>query len=943
MAELGFSAVRSVRAIRGVLLDPRFQRERVERIASEILADPVVDRVTLLAPGEAAPTRPGWHRIAIAPKAGVMDAPARTLGELLERTGLADPAAGLRVGTYQVFQIEASLPEADLQQIGRRLLANETIEDLCIDRDDLPFVLPAAGGRRERVEVPLLDLGDEGLLELSRTGQLSLTLEEMRCVQQHYATQGREPSAAELETVAQTWSEHCKHKTLTGIIEFTARDGSRERIDNLLKSTIAAATHEIDREDCLSVFVDNAGIVRFEGDQAVCIKVETHNHPSAIDPYGGAGTGIGGVIRDILGAGLGAKPIANLDAFFVGPPDLQESDVPRGTLHPRRVLRGVVAGVRDYGNRMGIPTVAGGLWMHPGYIANPLVYAGTVGLIPASMAQKEVAPGDRIVSLGGRTGRDGIHGATFSSIELSEHSETESSHAVQIGDPITEKGVLDVLLAARDRGLYRGVTDCGAGGYSSAVGEMGENCGARVQLDAVPLKYPGLASHEIWISEAQERMVLSVPPEHLAELLALCESEDVEAVDIGEFTATGRLELFDGEVCVGDVAMSFLHDGTPRPVRAAVAPPVSQQDPGCPRPADLPATILAAVGAPDNASRSWIVRQYDHEVQGGSVIKPLVGVDGEAPGNGAVIQPLPESSRGLSLTCGANPRQGLADAEAMALCSIDEALRNAVALGANPAQAVLLDNFSWGNCDRPEQLGALVLAAKACQVSALAHGAPFVSGKDSLNNEYRIDGEARSIPPTLLITALTPVPDARRAQTMDLKSPGSRVYLVGETRAELGASLHHALHGLPGGEVPRPDLAKAPALMRALHAAIAAGCTRAVHDLSEGGLAVAAAEMAFGGGLGLDLNLAHAVHEPFGEDYEEDATLLFSESATRFLVEVEVERQAAFEQHLAGQPAACIGQVVSDPRLRVLGSKGDTIAELSLGDLAAAHHGGFRS
>ncbi|HKX45936.1 MAG TPA: AIR synthase-related protein, partial [Planctomycetota bacterium] len=408
------------------------------------------------------------------------------------------------------------------------------------------------------------ELDDAALVELSRAGQLSLSLEELRAIQAHFRGLRREPTACELETLAQTWSEHCKHKTLTGIVEFEGR-----RIDNLLKSTIARATRELDLPWCLSVFVDNAGIVEFEDDWAVCVKVETHNHPSAIDPFGGAGTGVGGVVRDVLGAGLGAEPIANTDAFFVGPLDLPADALPKGAMHPRRILRGVVAGVRTYGNCMGIPTVSGGVWFHPGYVGNPLVYAGTVGLMKREHAHKSVAPGDVIVAVGGRTGRDGVHGATFSSIELHEDSETESSHAVQIGDPLTEKGVLDALLRARDAGLYRGLTDCGAGGFSSAVGEMGEACGAEVLLDRVPLKYEGLASHEVWISEAQERMVLAVPPENLDALLAVFASEDVEATPIGRFTDTGKLVLRDGGEQVGELDMRFLHHGTPRPVRKA--------------------------------------------------------------------------------------------------------------------------------------------------------------------------------------------------------------------------------------------------------------------------------------------------------------------------------------------------------------------------------------
>ena len=931
-----------VRFGRGFLLPPELSRAAVDEIVANVLCDPVVDQVRLTAPGDAPEVPTGVRRVLAAVLPGVMDPVARSLGRLLHRTGRAEHDQIGRVQSFRVHELSGELTPGDLRQLGQRLLANETIEELHFDSEGLGYAQPGGDAERGPVVVPLLELDDEALLELSRSGQLSLTLIEMRAVQAHYAELGREPLAAELETVAQTWSEHCKHKTLCGIIEVERPDGSKYTIDNLLKSTIAAATHALDRDFCLSVFVDNAGIVRFEDEWAVCFKVETHNHPSAIDPYGGAGTGIGGVIRDILGAGLGAKPIANTNAFFVGPTDLESAALPKGSLHPRRVLRGVVAGVRDYGNRMGIPTVSGGVWFDEGYVGNPLVYAGTVGLIPASMAQKEVRPGDSIVALGGRTGRDGIHGATFSSIELSEHSETESSHAVQIGDPITEKGVLDVLLAARDAGLYRGVTDCGAGGFSSAVGEMAEGTGAEVWLERVPLKYPGLTSHEVWISEAQERMVLSVPPEKLEALLELCSAEDVEAVEIGRFNDSGRLVLKDGGETVGDMDLEFLHDGTPRPTRRARWTPPDLADPGCPAADDPGAAIVALLGAPNVASREWIIRQYDHEVQAGSVLKPLVGERSDAPGDGAVIQPLRHSRRGLSITCGANPLYGRLDPYAMALAGIDEALRNAVAVGADPDQAAILDNFSWGNCDRPEPLGALVLAAEACQDAAMAYRTPFISGKDSLNNEYRVGDQVHSIPHTLLISCMAQVPDVGRAISMDAKQAGNAIYQVGATGPELGGSHWHRELGLDGGRVPRPDLETAPALLRALHAAAAAGQLRACHDLSEGGLGVAAAEMAFGGDLGLELDLTAI---PLGElprGYDPTTVALFSESCTRFLVEVQPDACDAFEQHLAGHAIARIGRVIEGQELRLTLPDGRTSA-VPLADLRRSHQSGFQS
>ena len=947
MAELGVDGIASARLGRGYLLSPELERAQVERVVKELLVDPVLERARVVAPGTAPAPSPGdrsIHRVLAMRRPGVMDPVAVTVERTIERTDLARLPDGSapRVLTFRAWELEGRASADELAELGSKLFANDVIDEVFVDDEALHFELPSSEARTESPLVPLRTVDDAELERISREGLLSLTLVEMRAIQAHYRGLDREPTACELETLAQTWSEHCKHKTFAGDIDF---DG--ERIENLFKTTIVAATRELDRPWCVSVFHDNAGIVEFTPGWHVCFKVETHNHPSAIDPYGGAGTGIGGVIRDILGVGLGARPIAGTDAFFVGPLDLPREELPKGCMHPRRILRGVVDGVRDYGNRMGIPTVNGGVWSHPDYVGNPLVYAGTVGLMPAHCADKVVEPGDAIVVAGGRTGRDGIHGATFSSVELHDESVVVSSSAVQIGDPITEKKVLDALLEARDRGLYRAITDCGAGGLSSAVGEMGEQTGARVRLEAVPLKYPGLSPDEIWISEAQERMVLAVPPEKLDELRAVFAAEDCETAVIGEFTDTGRLELSYAGNSVGALDMDFLHNGTPRPLRRASwsDPRAGRADPGCPASADPGADLLALLGSPNVVSREWIVRQYDHEVQGRSVVKPLVGARCDGPGDAAVLQPVAGSRRGLSISCGANPNYGLLDPRNMALAAIDEALRNAVAVGADPDHCAILDNFSWGNCDRPEQLGALVLAARACKDAALAFGTPFISGKDSLNNEFRVGERTISIPPTLLISAMAQLPDVARAVTMDLKAAGNHVYLVGLTGPDLGGSVYHEHLGFTGeraaGSVPAPDLATAPALLRALHAAIAGGHVAAAHDLSEGGLAVAAAEMAFAGELGLELDLDRVPVTDLPAGFDPDATALFSESCTRLLVEVRPGEAAGFEACLAGLPHARIGRVEAEARLTIRrGPK--ALVELDCEALRRAHQGGFQ-
>jgi phosphoribosylformylglycinamidine synthase II len=600
--------------------------------------------------------------------------------------------------------------------------------------------------------------------------------------------------------------------------------------------------------------------------------------------------------------------------------------LPPGVIHPRRVMRGVVEGVRDYGNRMGIPTVNGAVYFDERYLGNPLVYCGDVGLLPRDESHKQTQPGDLIVAVGGRTGRDGIHGATFSSAELTSQSEHVSGGAVQIGNAIEEKKVLDVLLVARDRALFHAVTDCGAGGFSSAVGEMGEKIGAEVHLDRAPLKYAGLSYTEIWISEAQERMVLAVPEESWTELEELCRSENVEATAIGRFLPTGRLQLYYAGNRVADLAMEFLHKGRPPVVRQAVYQKRQMGDGGTGDrdrrsrlyKADYSDDLVKILSSPNVASKEWIVRQYDHEVQGGSVVKAFVGAANDGPSDAAVLRPVLGSRRGVVIACGMNPRYGDFDTYHMAASAIDEAIRNCVAVGADPKRIALLDNFCWGDCERPEMLGGLVRAAIACHDMAVALGTPFISGKDSLNNEFSyVDehGERQTIaiPPSLLISAMGQLDDVAKCVTMDLKQPGNLLYLVGETRDELGGSHYSMVNGLASGNVPTVNAERAGAVFAAVHRAISSGLVRGCHDLSEGGLAVAVAEMAFAGGFGAQVD----VHMMPTNGTLPSAARLFSESNTRFLCEVEPQCVVAFEQALRGVAFAKIGQVTVRTRLAI--------------------------
>ena len=780
----------------------------------------------------------------------------------------------------------------------------------------------------------LQDASDSDLERISREGLLSLNLAEMQTIQTYFRQKDRDPTDVELETIAQTWSEHCVHKTFRGLIEYVENDQAPVVIDGLLKNTIAKATQKLNRDWCVSVFVDNAGIIEFDGTYNIVFKVETHNHPSAIEPYGGAGTGIGGVIRDSLGTGLGAKPILNTDVFCFGFPDATEADLPQGTLHPKRVFKGVVAGVRDYGNRMGIPTANGAILFDHRYSGNPLVYCGNVGLIPKDRCHKRISPGDLVVALGGRTGRDGIHGATFSSLELDDTSENLGS-VVQIGNPIVEKKITDALMQARDANLYSFITDCGAGGFSSAIGEMGEETGAEVNLEQVPLKYEGLDPWEIWLSEAQERMVIAVPPEHLADLLVICDNELVEATVLGSFTETRKLIVNYKDEVVANLDMDFLHHGLPRITKKAIWQTPSHPSPKLTVSGDLTKSLHQILASPNVASKEWVIRQYDHEVQGGLVVKPLVGINNDGPSDACITIPVLGGPKGVVVANGINPKYGDIDPYHMAASAIDEAVRNAVAVGGDFNRIALLDNFSWGNPDKPDRLGGLVRAAQACHDLAMVYRTPFISGKDSLYNEYRntLTGEQLAIPGTLLISAITVIDDVSKAVTMDVKSANNLIYVVGKTYDELGGSHYLGLQNMVGNNVPvvRPESGKAvmEAICRSIDNRLVASC----HDCSEGGIGVAVAEMAFSGGLGISLSLLAV---PGSTEIDRHDTILFSESNSRFMVEVDPGCQDQFEEMMGNVPFGLLGTTTSDPTLKITGLSGQTILQTEISGLKAS-------
>jgi phosphoribosylformylglycinamidine synthase subunit PurSL len=969
---------------------------QIDQLTQQLLIDPVVQEAEVSQKPKA--TIAG-HIVDVSFHAGVTDTLAESVqagASMLGITGLE------RVETGKRYILDQRLSMDEVHNITNALLYNPVIQQYVLQNGNggtrssvssSPDVNEHTGTTNHAQQDPanriptyirLTDLTGEQLLELSRTGLLALNLDEMRAIQQHYRDQGREPTDVELETLAQTWSEHCSHKTFKATIHYRELDSNgnlleEQTINSLLKQYIMRATQQTKRPWVVSAFNDNAGIVRFTASQDIAFKVETHNHPSAIEPFGGANTGVGGVIRDVLG--VSAQPIACTDILCFGPRDTSSEELPPGVLAPRRIASGVVNGVRDYGNKMGIPTVNGAVLYHEGYIYNPLVFCGCLGILPHGSHPRRVKPGDRIVVLGGRTGRDGIHGATFSSGEMSSEINARAGSAVQIGAPITEKKVVDVIIQARDRQLYSAITDCGAGGFSSAIGEMAADTGARVELEHAPLKYQGLAPWEIWLSEAQERMVLAVPPEHLDALLDICAIEEVEASVIGTFTGDHRLLVNHFGHIVADLDMAFLHDG--RPARKLEALWVrndtlfGREEASRVLPArgtgstrDASSMLLSLLQHPTIASKEAVIRRYDHEVQGATVLKPLVGKAGNGPGDAAVLQPILEeqTGAGIVLSNGLNPLYGEIDPYHMAVNAVDEALRNLAAVGGDIERAAILDNFCWGNPTDPTQLGMLVRAVKGCYDAAAGFGTPFISGKDSLNNEYRSAGERLPVIPTLLISAVGVIDDASQTVDMSLKHPGNLLYQIGITRNELAGSHYASLaptRGVTGnvaaplaGAIPHVDIETARTTMKALGSAIRKGLVQACHDLSEGGLAVAAAEMSLAGLLGMTIDVglvpfvgarSIAPREWDGEltpgdtgaQDELNTILLFSESASRFLVEIAPEHQHAFESilHTHGvQDFAFIGTVSETERL-VVRNRQQVLIDIPVSELQEAWRG----
>lgn len=951
--------VNAVQTIKVYTLGGELSLDQLTLLGRELFADPVIQTFSVDRPK--ALELPWDFLIEVGRKPGVTDNEGRTAGQAIkEIVGNVCTCARVHVDTLKIYTsrqylISGGLNHEDAERIGKELLANELIERFfIIERrtwdGKIAAEVPAVKLKHApNVAIIDLELPDEELLKISAERVLALNGEEMQIIREYFRRHEDErkglglpaaPTDVELEALAQNWSEHCKHKIFKGVIEYreNGKMMSTKCIDSLFDTYIRGATEAIDKEWLVSVFADNAGVIKFNQRYNLTFKVETHNSPSALEPYGGAITGIVGVNRDPLGTGLGSRLIFNTDVFCFADPDYDKK-LPKGVLHPKRIFEGVRKGVEDGGNKSGIPTVNGAIRFDDRYLGQPLVYCGTGGIMPADVDgkpshEKQIAPGELIVMVGGRIGKDGIHGATFSSAGLHEKSPTS---AVQIGDPFTQKVMADFLIEARDRGLYKAIQDNGAGGLSSSVAELAPmSGGCEIYLDKAPLKYEGLDPWEILLSESQERMTLAVSPQKLEEFTKLAEDQGVEATAIGKFTDTGRFQARYKDKTVAYLDLNFLLEGYPQKTMVAHWKPPQHEEPNFEQPRNLTRILHKMLSRLNICSKEYVIRQYDHEVQGGAIVKPLVGRRNDGPSDAAVIWPI-EAMRdgfkqGIVVSNGINPNYGDIDTYHMAACCVDEAIRNAVAVGADPDRVALLDNFSWSSSDDPFRLAQLVRACRALYDCATVFGAPFISGKDSMYNDFEgeLDGKRvkLSVPPTLLISALVIIEDVGKAVTVDLKRPGDLIYILGETYDELGGSEYYALMGEEiesqpalrqryiGNKVPKVNPHVAKELYQALHRAMEEGLVKACHDLSEGGLAVAAAEMAFAGELGMELFLAEV---PGAQGIGRDDLALFSESPSRLLVEIRPENKERFERIISGCTCSLVGETTSDKRLVING------------------------
>ncbi|MFQ5455036.1 MAG: AIR synthase-related protein [Nitrospirota bacterium] len=923
---------------------------------------------------------------------GVTDNIGTTARETIE--DLIDIRFADDEGVYysQIIFIKGDISGKDCERIAENL-SNPLIHRVCI-KDCHRFI-------RENgmdMSVPLvslvphpdadivdLDVGDEELQRIGksgiidchdragnevRRGPLALDLESMRVIRDYFKDKNRNPSDIELESLAQTWSEHCKHTIFSAELD-EAREG-------LYKRYIQGATNKIreargDKDICVSVFTDNSGAIVFDDDYLITDKVETHNSPSALDPFGGAITGIVGVNRDAIGFGKGAKPIINRYGFcFAYPEDkrkiYRERDKGDPALSPLRIMEGVIEGVRVGGNCSGIPTPQGFVCFDERYRGKPLVFVGTVGLIPRKINEnpssppftkggkggfseeklsheKKAMPGDLIVMTGGRVGQDGIHGATFSSEAIDEASPVS---AVQIGDPITQKKLSDAIIKeARDKEMYNSITDNGAGGLSCSVAEMArESGGCHVILDKVPVKYPGMPPWKIWISESQERMTLAVPQDKIASFLDLMERRGVEAAVIGKFNNSGRCSVEYRDKIIMDIELGFMHNGLPQKRLKGLPIKITREEPALPDSPDYNGLLHEMLSRHNIACTEFISTQYDHEVQGGSVIKPLVG-KGRVNSYVTVTRPLLHSKRGIALSQGIYPSYGDIDTYYMAGAAIDTAVRNIISAGGRLEKIALLDNFCWCSSHEPERLYQLKMAAKACYDVATAYMTPFISGKDSMFNDFEGFDEQNnkvkiSVPPTLLISSLGVIDDCDKCVTFDVKMPGDLIYALGLTRDEMGATEYLAMIGekrgnnkrLIGNSVPQVDTDKGKRLYDALSMAIKKEIVASAISVTIGGIGIGLAKMAIAGRLGIETDLSLIPHE---EGIMRDDIILFSESQGRIIVTIAPSQRDEFEDIMRGVDISLCGKVTDSPSFIIRGISGKEIIMRDISEMEGSY------
>ena len=952
--------VNSVRVILGYQVKSNISEKEAERAIYDLFADPIIEfgalNQSLIDNKKLFPKSPEIA-ITVGFKPGVTDNAGQAGLDGLT-TIFPEVTEGSQVSTTMTYLFwgvpNDVTPTWLASKLHNQMIERASISDRkeCLNSNWPKLDFPERPALMEQPSATVnLEVSDEELIEISEKGLLALNLEEMKAIQANYrkptvrsarkklGLPENAPTDAELECLAQTWSEHCCHKIFAANIHHVDHEtGEDTYIDSLFKTHIMKPTLDIQSEVdwLLSIFHDNSGVIAWNDSWSLCIKAETHNSPSALDPYGGAMTGIVGVNRDILGTGLGARPIANTDVFCFGPPDYS-GYLPEGLFHPSRVFRGVHAGVRAGGNESGIPTVNGAIVFDERYLGKPLVYCGTVGIMPRKLPDgrqshnKTPKPGNIIYMVGGRVGSDGIHGATFSSLELTEDS---PSSAVQIGDPITQKKMIDMVLEARDLGLIQVITDNGAGGLSSSVGELAElTGGADLDLAAVPLKQSGLSKWEILVSESQERMTIGINPEDCEEFEKLAKLHEVEATAVGKFTDSGAFVVHYGDETVAHLPISFLHDGCPQLQLES-----EWQKPKH-RPIIFPSTDAVEMGKilsrlmarPNVASKEWWVRSYDHEVIAQSVIKPFCGVNHDAPGDAAVIAPIHGKTQGAVISNGIVPRYSDIDSYAMAAASIDEALRNAVCVGVDLELIAGLDNFCWPDPvesaktpDGRYKLAQLVRANRALDEVCRAYNLPCISGKDSMKNDATLDGEKISVPPTLLFSLIGNHSDVRKAVSSDFKQVGDMIYLVGETHQELGASelafmLRDESNGESGigGRVPQIDTSRNLSLYHSLTKAMSNELVSSAHDCSDAGFAAAVAECCFGCDSGADLDISDIFHADINLN---DWGALFGESLGRILVSVKPENSKLFEASMEGHECNYLGKVSSNDEITITNS-----------------------